>query len=64
MQTIEPTISQYTLFNNTVIQIIEKGEAIAACDASIKSNQYGGYWIITNKERVSEIDQNLYDKKW
>jgi hypothetical protein len=43
LQIIEPTISQYTPFNNIVTQIIEESEAVVAYDTSIKSNQFGGY---------------------
>jgi len=44
--------------------LIQEGNTFAVCDVSIKSNQFGGYWIISNRERVSEIEWKLYDKKW
>ena len=37
---------------------------VAASNASIKYRQLGGFWIISNPEKISEIKHSIHDKYW
>ena len=57
------TISYHNPFSESITQFIENNKAITAYDASMKSNQLGGYWIILNKDRMTEIGHKIFNKQ-
>lgn len=55
---------QGALFPIEIRVDIENGNAFAASDASVKNNQMGGYWIITNSSKQYKHEKSLYHKNW
>ena len=49
MSTSEP---QYQPFSDEVKRNIENRNAIAVIDASVKNRQMGGYWVISNVNKI------------
>ena len=61
--TIPPIIPTSTPFNDEITELIESNKLLAASDTLIKYNTLGGYWIISNKNRIAEIGHKVYDKQ-
>ena len=45
-----PTILRVLPFNVQIKQVLSTGRAVAGCDASVKNNVMGVYWIIMDRE--------------
>ena len=45
-------------------EAIEKEEAYAAADASLKEGRMGGHWILTDDKKGEIIENTLYHKAW
>ena len=52
----------YVPFNNKIEQHIRNNKAIACCDASVKANQMGGFWILTKIERDNKMKYEMFLK--
>jgi len=53
-----------SLFNTQITAAIQSNTVYAVSDASMKYQQIGEHWIITNKEKTTELKNTLYHKCW
>ena len=54
----------YPAFNDTIVEAIQRGEAYAASDASVKNGRMARVWIIKNLEEEELLKHNIYHKDW
>ena len=48
--------------NQNIMNKIQNGTAVAACDVSVKDGKMGAYWVIMNMEKQILIEKELYSK--
>ena len=61
---MEETEIRYFPFNNEITKSIQENKAVAATDASVKDDEMGGVWMLTDTKRTFEISNELYHKRW
>ena len=45
-------------------ELLRKGEAIAACDASVKDEKMGAYWVIMTRKNEKLLSHEMHAKDW
>jgi len=61
---MENSAVDYFPFNEEITRSIEQGKAVAATDASVKSDKMSGVWIISDIEKKFKISNEMYHKRW
>ena len=61
---IDESIVEYFLFNEDSTKRMQENKAVVATGASVKGNQIGGAWIISDIDRSFDISNKLFHKRW